>query len=92
MDKVDFSSLTDDELLVEKKKLKNSRMIAATLIGFLAGILLFGTVSWALSSEKQIGFLIPMLIPVFAIYKLMKNPKSEEHQQLEQLLKERNLD
>lgn len=84
--------MTDDELLVEKKKLKTSRVTSAAIIGFFAGVLIFGVVSWAFSSEKQIGFLIPMLILVFAIYKLMNNPKKNDHQRLEKLLKERNLD
>ncbi len=85
-----LSELTDEELLIEKKKLKNSKVFHATLIGFLAGILLFGTIAWALNSERQLGFLIPMLIPIALIYRLLKNPK--RNQELEALLKERSLD
>ena len=73
MEKKNFSEMTDEELLVEKKKLKDSKIIHASLIGFLAGILIFGTVSWILSPEKRVGFFIPMLIPLFFIYKMIKN-------------------
>ena len=90
MDKKDLYKLTDEELLAEKKKLKNSKIFHAAAIGFLAGILIFGTVSWILSSEKRLGFFIPMLIPVFFIYRLLKNPKNNAD--LEEVLRERNLD
>jgi hypothetical protein len=89
MEKKKFSEMTDEELLVEKKKLKNSNIFHATLIGFLAGILIFGVVSWSLSSEKHLGFLIPMLIPVAFIYRLVKNPN--KNKDLEDALKERDL-
>jgi hypothetical protein len=89
MEKKDLSKLTDEELLVLKKKLKKSKVFHATYIGFLAGILLFGVVSWSLSSEKHFGFLIPMLIPVAFIYSLLKNPN--KNKDLEEVLKERDL-
>jgi hypothetical protein len=89
MEKTNYAKLTDEELLVEKKKLKKSKLIHATLIGFLAGILIFGIVSWSLSPKKQLGFLIPMLIPIAFIYRLVKNSKNNTD--LEHVLKERNL-
>jgi hypothetical protein len=89
MEKKDLSELTDEELLIEKKKLKNSKIFHAVSIGFLAGILIFGVVSWSLSSEKHLGFLIPMLIPIAFIYKLVKNPN--KNKDLEEVLKERDL-
>ncbi|MEM8524852.1 MAG: hypothetical protein AAGG68_09420 [Bacteroidota bacterium] len=89
MTKEKLAALTDEELLVEKKKLKNSKMLHATLIGFLGGVLLFGIVSWILSPEKKLGFFIPMLFPIYFIYRLLKNPKS--NQDLEEVLKERGL-
>jgi hypothetical protein len=89
MEKKDLYKLTDEELLVEKKKLKNSKIFHAAYIGFLAGILIFGIVSWSLSSEKHFGFLIPMLIPVAFIYKLLKTPN--KNKDLEEVLKERHL-
>jgi hypothetical protein len=90
MEKKDLHKLTDEELLVEKKELKKSRIYHALGIGFLAGILIFGFVSWSLAAEKRIGFLIPMLIPVFFIYRLIKNPN--RNTDLEEVLKERHLD
>ena len=89
MEKKDLFGLTDEELLVEKNKLKKSKIFHATYIGFLAGILIFGVVSWSLSSEKHLGFLLPMLIPVVFIYRLLKNPGKNED--LEEVLKERGL-
>lgn len=89
MDKKDLSKLSDEELLVLKKELKKSKLFHAISIGFLAGILLFGFISWIMSSEKQFGFLIPMLIPVVFIYKMIKNPNTDKD--LEEALKERNL-
>ena len=89
MDKEELYKLTDEELLVEKKKLKKSKIFHAVSIGFLTGILIFGFVSWSLSSEKRLGFIIPMLIPIVFIYKMLKNPN--KNKDLEDVLKERNL-
>ena len=89
MEKKDYYKLTDEELLVEKKKLRKSKVFHATTIGFLAGILIFGVVSWSLSSEKRLGFIIPMLIPVVFIYRILKG--SNKYKDLENVLKERNL-
>lgn len=83
------SDLTNEALLIEKKKLKNSKIGHALLIGALAGIAIFGFVSWTLSANKQPGFLIPLLIPVFIIYRVLKN--SKKNTELEKVLKERNL-
>ena len=90
MEKKDFAAMTDAELLDEKKKLKDSKVLHATLIGFMAGVLIFGVVSWSLSSQKHVGFFIPMLIPVLFIYKMIKN--SKKNTELEEVLKERRLD
>jgi hypothetical protein len=89
MKKEDLYKLTDQELLVEKTKVKKSKIFHAASIGFLAGILIFGVVSWALWSEKRFGFLVPMLIPVFFIYRLLKAPNTNKD--LEDVLKERKL-
>lgn len=90
MNKKDFYKMTDEELLVEKKNLKNSKIFHALFIGFLAGILVFGFVAWSLSSKKHIGFLIPMLFPIIFIYKQLKKPN--DNKELEALLKKRGLD
>jgi len=89
MEKKDLYKLTDEELLVEKKKLTKSKLWYATSIGFLVGILIFGVVSWSLFSEKRFGLLIPMFIPLVFIYKLPKAPN--KNRDLEDILKERKL-
>ena len=89
MEKKDLYKLTDQELLVEKKKLMKSKLFYATAIGFLAGILIFGFVAWSLSPEKRFGFLIPMLIPIIFIYRMLKAPN--KNKDLEDVLKERKL-
>jgi hypothetical protein len=81
MTKKDLTSLTDEELLLEAKKMKKSEIISAFMIGFLIGIVIFSIAvnSWGLS----------MLIPLFIAYKLLKNPNN--NQELKDILKERNL-
>ena len=78
MEKKDLNKLTDEAPSAEKKKLRKSKLFYATSIGFLAGILIFGVVSWSLSPEKHWGFLIPMLIPVVFIYRMLKNKDLKE--------------
>ena len=85
----DYSKLTDQELLVEKKKLKKNKLFFAFSIGFMVGTLIFGIFSWSFSSNNHWGFLIPMIIPIVFIYNILKNKKSSA--QLEAVLKERQL-
>jgi hypothetical protein len=89
MENKTFAEMTDEELLLEKKKQKNSKIFHAVAIGFLAGTLIFGMGGWLMSPEKRIGFLIPMLIPVVFIYKILKGPKNDNG--LEEVLKQRGL-
>lgn len=78
MDKAALYKLTDEELLIEKKKMMKSKLYYAASIGFLSGILIFGFVSWLMFSEKRFGFLVPMLIPVVLIYKILKTPNKNK--------------
>ncbi|WP_298320363.1 hypothetical protein [uncultured Aquimarina sp.] len=90
MEKNKLSELTDEELLIEKKKLKKRKIINALIIGFLAGIVAVGIVSWSLGARKNlIAFLIPMLFPMYFIYRIIKNSKKDK--ELENVLKERNI-
>jgi hypothetical protein len=89
MENKDLNLLTDQELLLEKKKMNNSKLMFATIIGFLGGILIFGVVAWVINPDRKIGFLIPMSIPVVLIYRMMKKPN--ENKDLEAILKERGL-
>ena len=77
-----LSELTDEELLQEAKKMKSNAIMNAVLIGFLAGIIIFSVV------KNTLGFLT--LIPLFLAYKLI-NKSNHNKQELENLLKERNL-
>jgi hypothetical protein len=90
MEKADLQKLTNEELLVRKKEMKSAKLFHASFLGFLGGILLFGLGAWILSPEKQPGFLVPMIIPVFLIYQLTKGPN--KNKDLEEILKERGLD
>lgn len=90
MEKEELRKLTDEELLTKKKKLKKSKIFYAIFIGALAGILIFGLTSWVISPDKRLGALLPMLIPVFLIYILIKSPN--KNQGLEEVLRERGLD
>lgn len=82
MNKKELSELTDQELLDEAKKMKSSFITHAFLIGFLIAIVVYSVVknTWGLLT----------LIPLFFIYKLTK--KSNNHQELKKLLKDRKLD
>jgi hypothetical protein len=89
MEKKNYTAMTDEELLVEKKNLNKSKIYHVGAIGFLAGILSVGIVGWFLSDEKRLGFFIPMLIPIVIIYRLVKNPKTNTD--LEKVLNDRRL-
>ncbi|MCH7402937.1 hypothetical protein ACFOUP_16570 [Belliella kenyensis] len=89
MEKKDIYSMTDEELLIEKKNLRNSKIFHALAIGFLAGIFFVGIVAWGISSKMNFGMLIPLMIPVFLIYKLAKKPDTSGD--LVELLKKRGL-
>jgi hypothetical protein len=90
MDKKVLSEFTNEELLIEKKKLKKRKITNALIIGFLAGIVGFGVVAWILGSKKNlIAFLLPMMFPIYFIYLIIK--KSKKDKELEMVLKERNL-
>ncbi len=81
MEQKELSKLTDQELLNEAKKTKLSPIANALFIGFMAGIIIYSV------AKSTWGFFT--LIPLFFIYKLIKDSKRNEA--LEILLKERNL-
>ena len=77
-----LSELTDEELLQEAKKMKSNSIMNAVLIGFLAGIIIYSVL------KNTLGLVT--LIPLFFAYKLV-NKSNQNKQELESLLKERNL-
>ncbi len=89
MEKKDLHKMTNDELLIEKQKMKKSKILSAIFIGFLFGIIAVGTFSWIISSKKNFAFWIPMLFPIYFIYKQLKKPN--KYSELEELLKDRGL-
>lgn len=54
---------------------KPGKLFNALAIGFLAGVFIFGMVSWSLAEEKNWGLLLPLSIPLFFIYQVLKKPK-----------------
>lgn len=77
-----LADLTDQELLQEAKKLNSTHIMNAVLIGFLCGIVIYSIV------QNTWGLL--MLIPLVFAYFLIKKSNSEK-QELQRVLKERNL-
>ena len=89
MEQKDYAQMSNEELLLEKKKLKQSKIFFAAAIGFLAGVFVFGIVGWILSPKKNLGFFIPMIIPILLIRGIVK--KGKENQVLETILNERGI-
>ena len=83
MEQIEYTQMTDQELLVEAKKLKSFSITNALLIGFLAGGIFYSIVksSWGMLT----------LIPLYFIYKLINDPKNKKIKELQNLFKERNL-
>ena len=77
-----LSELSDEELLQEAKKMKSNSIMNAVLIGFLAGIIIYSVM------KNTLGLVT--LIPLFLAYKLV-NKSNYNNQELESILKERNL-
>lgn len=89
MEKNKYTQLSDAELLEAKKKLKRSKITASVIIGALAGVFGYGMVGWIMNPDRKLGFLIPMAIPIFIIYKIVTTPN--DHKDLENELKLRGL-
>ncbi|MCH5683099.1 hypothetical protein LWM68_01650 [Niabella sp. W65] len=83
MEQRKLTELTDEELLQAAKKMKSEAAINAGFIGFLIGIIFYSVV------KNGFGFFL--LIPLFLIYKLINNKPKYNKQEVERLLKERNL-
>lgn len=77
------SPLTDQELLLEAKEMKSFSILNAFLIGFLVGII-FVSIYFS-------AYTLTLLIPLFLIYKFIKDPKNKRAKQVEELLKVRDL-
>ena len=82
MKQKELSSLTDEELLNEAKKMKSISITNAVFIGFLIGIVVYSV------AKNTLGLVT--LIPLFFAYKLINKPKPDTTE-LETLLRQRNL-
>lgn len=83
----ELRALSDEQLLQEKKKMQKSKMQHALVIGFLGGIVGVGLV--AAFTTKKVSILIPMLFPIYFIYRMLSKPS--KHAELELLIKERGI-
>ena len=83
MEQRKLTELTDEELLQAAKKMKSEAAINAGFIGFLIGIVFY--------SVFKNGFGFFLLIPLFLIYKLINRKPKYNKQELERILRERNL-
>ena len=81
MTEMNLDELTDEELLIEAKKMKLTNVVNALLIGFLVGVLLFSIF------KNSIGLF--SLIPLYFVYKLVN--RKNNHDELKRLLKERGI-
>jgi len=81
MNDIDYSTLTDEELLESSKKLKRSAITSALLIGLMIGIIIYSVLN------HTIGLVT--LIPLFFVYRMVKNDK--KNQALREELKKRGL-
>ena len=77
----ELSELSDQELLLEARKIRSAAIVHALFIGVLIGIVIFSIV------VHKPGFLAIILL--YFIYKLISKPN--ETKELKRLLKERNL-
>ena len=75
--------LTNEELVKEVKKLKSTKIIDATLIGLLVGILIYSI------TVGKFSFFFGLIL-LYGIYKLATK-KKYKREEIENLLKERNL-
>lgn len=70
MEENKYDQMTDEELMMEAKKLKSFLIVNALFVGFLVGIIGFSLYknSWGMLT----------LIPLFLIYKLTNDPKNKK--------------
>lgn len=83
MEPLNYTQMTDQQLLDEVKKMKSFSITNALLIGFLIGIIVYSIVknSWGMLT----------LIPLYFIYKMINDPRNKKVKELRSVLKERNL-
>lgn len=85
MDQKKFTTLSDQELLQEQKKMKSNKIINALLIGVLVGVTVYSVI------KKGFGFF--SFLPLFMGYFLFKNTANSKlmEKELMEEIKSRNL-
>ncbi|SHK20785.1 hypothetical protein [Chryseobacterium polytrichastri] len=85
MNPENFTELNDQELLQKAKKLKNNKIIDATIIGFTLGAVVYGAI------KHGFGFFtfFPLVLPFFIVRNSANNKLLEKAIQKE--LQSRNL-
>jgi hypothetical protein len=80
-----LSELNDQELLRKLKKIRNNRIIDATIIGFTIGIAIYGTV--------KNGFEFFTFFPLILAYIVVRNSTNNSilEREMQKELKSRNL-
>jgi len=73
-----ITKLNNINLENQDKKLRKRQLINAALIGFLASIFVIGTVA-SIYKKNALG-MIPMLIPLFLIYKIVRSSKRQKNE------------
>ena len=73
-----ITKLNNINLENQEKKLRKKQLINAALIGFLASIFVIGTVA-SIYKKNALGML-PMLIPLFLIYKIVRSSKKQKNE------------
>lgn len=71
VDNKDYSGFTSAELLAEEKKIRKSEIVAAGMIGFLTGVIVYGIV------KNGFGFLYSF-VSLFLAYIVYKNSKKQK--------------
>jgi uncharacterized membrane protein YbjE (DUF340 family) len=71
----DYTKMTREELASESQKMKSQKTITAVVIGFLAGV--------AVYSATHKGFILPVILLVFAFLIGKKDKDNTQHLEAE---------
>ena len=71
MDEKDLLDLSTDELLEKEKQIRRNETIARFIIGFLAGVLIYGV------ATKGFGFL-HIFLPILIAFWIIRNSQNQQ--------------
>jgi len=86
METENLTALNDQELLAKMKKLKNNKIVDATIIGFTIGIVIYSAV------KNGFGFFT--FFPLIITYVIVRNSKNNKilENEIQKELQSRNLE